>query len=380
MEQDTDVYLRWNNHQTTLLSIFSSLLDNGSLADCTISAEGQYFKAHRVILSACSPYFELLFSQHCEKHPIVILADVKFQILKALMEFIYSGEVKVPQNKLCTFLEIAETLQIKGLSFAGDSSMKNELRLRRMDESAIHSVEQIFTKHLFEPRHGSQMERKKDVSSSHDLELECFEDSDSHLLAAQKCDSDSSSYVSREKPVDEPALLQDISDTEAFNVFECSAVTKTHTKSNTSASGTLFNSVSNTLDSNELPGSSNDNTGEQGMLSENVLSVCSFGKELRTLESLGTCGERCGTDLLPEMKQKDAGDFNGNSIEEIVLDDDTDEGDNCDRGSGSDNCNTFGELVREIPKVSFSGQGFCSLEEKWELILSRSNVSITKSI
>lgn len=48
--------LRWNNHQRTLISVFDSLLESGTLVDCTLAAEGRYLKAHKVVLSACSPY------------------------------------------------------------------------------------------------------------------------------------------------------------------------------------------------------------------------------------------------------------------------------------------------------------------------------------
>lgn len=48
--------LRWNNHQRTLISVFDSLLESGTLVDCTLAAEGQYLNAHKVVLSACSPY------------------------------------------------------------------------------------------------------------------------------------------------------------------------------------------------------------------------------------------------------------------------------------------------------------------------------------
>ncbi|XP_026814590.1 sex determination protein fruitless-like isoform X20 [Rhopalosiphum maidis] len=111
--------LRWNNHQSTLISVFDTLLESGTLVDCTLAAEGQYLKAHKVVLSACSPYLELLLSQHYEKHPIVILKDVKFQELKSMMDYMYRGEVNISQDQLSTFLKAAESLQIKGLTDGG---------------------------------------------------------------------------------------------------------------------------------------------------------------------------------------------------------------------------------------------------------------------
>lgn len=56
---DQQFCLRWNNHQSTLISVFDTLLENGTLVDCTLAAEGQYLKAHKVVLSACSPYLEV---------------------------------------------------------------------------------------------------------------------------------------------------------------------------------------------------------------------------------------------------------------------------------------------------------------------------------
>ena len=54
--------LKWNNHRSTLFSVFDTLLEEESLVDVILSAEGQFLKAHRVILSACSPYFRVRHS------------------------------------------------------------------------------------------------------------------------------------------------------------------------------------------------------------------------------------------------------------------------------------------------------------------------------
>lgn len=62
---------------------------------------------------------QALLSQHYEKHPIVILKDVKFQELKSMMDYMYKGEVNISQDQLGQFLKAAESLQIKGLTDGG---------------------------------------------------------------------------------------------------------------------------------------------------------------------------------------------------------------------------------------------------------------------
>ncbi|XP_069702164.1 longitudinals lacking protein, isoforms H/M/V-like isoform X18 [Periplaneta americana] len=126
MGSEQQFCLKWNNHQSTIVAGFDTLLESGTLVDCTLAAEGQYLKAHKVVLSACSPYFELLLSQHDEKHPIVILKDVKFQELKAMVDYMYHGEVNISQDQLGALLKAAESLQIKGLSDSGGGGSERE--------------------------------------------------------------------------------------------------------------------------------------------------------------------------------------------------------------------------------------------------------------
>lgn len=40
--------LRWNNHQSNLLSVFDQLLHAETFTDVTLAVEGQYLKAHKV--------------------------------------------------------------------------------------------------------------------------------------------------------------------------------------------------------------------------------------------------------------------------------------------------------------------------------------------
>lgn len=109
--------LRWNNHQNNLLGVFSQLLQEESLVDVTLAcSEGHSIRAHKVVLSACSSYFQSLFLDHPNRHPIIILKDVCFAELRTLVEFMYRGEVNLEYCQLPTFLKTAESLQVKGLA------------------------------------------------------------------------------------------------------------------------------------------------------------------------------------------------------------------------------------------------------------------------
>lgn len=109
--------LRWNNYQSNLTNVFDQLLQNESFVDVTLAcADGHSVKAHKMVLSACSPYFQTLFFENPCKHPIVILKDIKWTELKAAVEFMYKGEINVCQEQIGPLLKVAESLKIRGLA------------------------------------------------------------------------------------------------------------------------------------------------------------------------------------------------------------------------------------------------------------------------
>lgn len=107
--------LKWNNHQSNLLAVFEDLLNSEAFVDVTLACDGMHLKAHKMVLSACSPYFQSLLYDTPDRHPIVFMKDVRFTEMKALLEFMYRGEVSIDQERLTSLLKVAESLRIKGL-------------------------------------------------------------------------------------------------------------------------------------------------------------------------------------------------------------------------------------------------------------------------
>ncbi|KAF5277096.1 hypothetical protein FQA39_LY06334 [Lamprigera yunnana] len=108
--------LRWNNFHSNLSSGFHDLMQGNDMVDVTLSVEGQFLKAHKIVLSICSPLFKQIFKVNPCKHPVIILRDVSAINLKDILAFMYLGEVNVLRENLGSFLRTAEMLQVKGLT------------------------------------------------------------------------------------------------------------------------------------------------------------------------------------------------------------------------------------------------------------------------
>ncbi|XP_043236431.1 broad-complex core protein isoforms 1/2/3/4/5-like isoform X14 [Amphibalanus amphitrite] len=115
--------LKWNDFRNSVTSVFEDLRKDGELVDITLCCEGKKVKAHRMMLSACSPYFRDLLKENPCQHPVFFLKDTTFSDLRAVIEFVYNGEVNVTQTQLSSFLKTAEMLQVRGLTGDEDKSV-----------------------------------------------------------------------------------------------------------------------------------------------------------------------------------------------------------------------------------------------------------------
>jgi len=108
--------LRWNDFETNISGAFRELRDEKDFFDVTIACENEQIQAHKVILSACSPFFRNILRRNQHQHPLLYLKGVKYTDLQSVLNFMYHGEVNVAQEELNSFLSVAEDLRVKGLT------------------------------------------------------------------------------------------------------------------------------------------------------------------------------------------------------------------------------------------------------------------------
>jgi len=116
METADKFCLRWNDFESNISVAFRELREDKDFFDVTLACDDDQIQAHKVILSACSPFFRTVLKRNKHEHPLLYLRGVKYVDLAAVLNFMYHGEVNVAQEELNTFLSIAEDLKVKGLT------------------------------------------------------------------------------------------------------------------------------------------------------------------------------------------------------------------------------------------------------------------------
>jgi len=129
--------LRWNDFEQNIIGAFRDLRTDRDFFDCTIVCKDDTFKAHRVILAACSPAFREMIRLSSHHHPVLYLRGVRKTDLVALLDFMYHGETSLAEEELEAFMAVAEDLQVRGLTLNEEQQRKENERSRRVSGSNL---------------------------------------------------------------------------------------------------------------------------------------------------------------------------------------------------------------------------------------------------
>ena len=127
--------LRWNDFETNISVAFRELREDKDFFDVTLACDDSQIQAHKVILSACSPFFRNVLRKHPHQHPLLYLKGVSYNEILSVLNFMYLGEVNVAQEELNSFLEVAESLKVKGLT-QGRSNSNDTLHVDQTRKSS----------------------------------------------------------------------------------------------------------------------------------------------------------------------------------------------------------------------------------------------------
>ncbi|XP_015119630.1 transcription factor GAGA isoform X3 [Diachasma alloeum] len=154
--------LSWGEFGSSLTTAVQLLRGHGDLVDVTLAAGGRSFPAHKIVLSAASPFLlDLLKSTPCQ-HPVVMLAGISSDDLESLLEFVYRGEVSVEPSQLPSLLQAAHCLNIHGLTPPTVLTENGEA----VPPSAIPEASEPITRETMNSSIPNQRRRKRRKSSS----------------------------------------------------------------------------------------------------------------------------------------------------------------------------------------------------------------------
>ena len=156
--------LKWNDFRENVNGAFESLRKDTYFTDVTLACEdGHQVEAHKVILAASSPFFQNVLQQNKHPHPLIYMRGMNSNSLISIVNFLYFGEINIYHENLDDFLNIAEELNLKGMTGGGETT-------NNVEAGTLHSD----FKHLFKKGTNFKSQRKhlSQTTTRRDLVLE----------------------------------------------------------------------------------------------------------------------------------------------------------------------------------------------------------------
>ena len=158
--------LRWNDFESNISSAFSELREDKDFFDVTLVCDEDQIQAHKVILSACSPFFRSVLKRNRHEHPLLYMKGTKYVDIVSVLNFMYHGEVNVAQEELNSFLAVAEDLKVKGLTQNDSKKSSKSSNLPPSETHRFKTKEQIERQEFHSPSLPTEVKSSKILQSS----------------------------------------------------------------------------------------------------------------------------------------------------------------------------------------------------------------------
>jgi len=109
--------LNWHTYSDHLREMLHNMMKTGNLTDVTLVCDEQrQFKAHKIVLSACSTVFKNIIDSLPLNSSEIYLKGIQHQEMESILDFMHFGVATFFQGRMKEFLNVAKNLEIKEIS------------------------------------------------------------------------------------------------------------------------------------------------------------------------------------------------------------------------------------------------------------------------
>ena len=185
--------LKWNDFQSNVSRTFSQLRSEEEFFDVSLVSDDQkMMSAHKLVLSASSPYFKHILTTNKHSHPLLCLDGVISAELQCVLDYIYQGEVQIYQEQLDRFLVVAQRLQLEGLT-SQDNQQEKKINEAREDTGNDYVPEEITEIQI---RNSKPVKTEKEVMKPRKLSTSKLVANNSNI-STEEIDQQLSEYIIR---------------------------------------------------------------------------------------------------------------------------------------------------------------------------------------
>ncbi|XP_017130710.1 kelch-like ECH-associated protein 1B isoform X1 [Drosophila elegans] len=126
---DDDMTFCMSNYPKEALKMMFMMRSHGMLTDVVLEVKKELFPAHKVVLSAASPYFKAMFTGGLKESEMsrVQLQGVCPTAMSRILYFMYTGQIRVTEVTVCQLLPAATMFQVPNVIDACCAFLERQL-------------------------------------------------------------------------------------------------------------------------------------------------------------------------------------------------------------------------------------------------------------
>ena len=109
--------ISWETFPQHLHDMMREMYEKDKYPDVTLISDDQIqFKAHKIVLSACSTVLQKIIDSNPGQHPLIYLRGIRSNELESILQFMYLGEARFYRERMQEFIKIAQDLKVNEIS------------------------------------------------------------------------------------------------------------------------------------------------------------------------------------------------------------------------------------------------------------------------
>ena len=140
----------WQSYSDHLRDMLHEMMKSNELTDVTLVCDDKkQFKAHKIVLSACSSVFKGIIEDLPQNNSVIYLRGINHNEMESILEFMYLGAATFHEDRMKEFLNVAKSLEIKEICKNVDFAYHGETfsNLDYLDADIPDPTVNTFTKH-----------------------------------------------------------------------------------------------------------------------------------------------------------------------------------------------------------------------------------------
>ena len=137
--------LTWHTYPDHLRGMMREMMTSGDFADVTLVCDDKKsIRAHRNILSACSPVFKDILQMHTQSnHPVIYMRGVQHSEMESILQFMYVGEARLYEERTNEFMCMMKDLEINSDdTVESNNAMQQTETDQKISLSENHTVDE----------------------------------------------------------------------------------------------------------------------------------------------------------------------------------------------------------------------------------------------